>query len=83
METVELSSHATQQEIARRYRSAWEDSQTLLRDNLDVTDASPKDLQDDWTRLQGGEVNGCIGPRSGTTTAGGSAGRRRSKTRTR
>ena len=57
-----LRTPAMQQEIARRYRSAWEDFQTLLRDNLDVvTGAGPKALQDHWTRLQGGEVN----PRQG------------------
>jgi NADPH:quinone reductase-like Zn-dependent oxidoreductase len=57
-----LLTPAMQQEIARRYRSAWEDFQTLLRDNLDVvTGAGPKALQDHWTRLQGGQVN----PRQG------------------
>lgn len=57
-----LRTPAMQQEIARRYRSAWEDFQTLLRDNLDVvTAAGPKALQDHWTRLQGGKVD----PRQG------------------
>jgi NADPH:quinone reductase-like Zn-dependent oxidoreductase len=57
-----LLTPAMQQEIARRYRSAWEDFQTLLRDNLDVvTGAGPKALQEHWTRLQGGEVD----PRKG------------------
>jgi NADPH:quinone reductase-like Zn-dependent oxidoreductase len=57
-----LLTPAMQQEIARRYRSAWEDFKTLLRDNLDVVaGAGPKALQNHWTRLQGGEVN----PRQG------------------
>jgi NADPH:quinone reductase-like Zn-dependent oxidoreductase len=57
-----LLTPAMQQEIARRYRSAWEDFQTLLRDNLDVVSGvGPKALQNHWTRLQGGEVN----PRQG------------------
>jgi hypothetical protein len=57
-----LLTPAMQQEITRRYRSTWEDFQTLLRDNLDVvTGAGPKALQDHWTRLQGGQVN----PRQG------------------
>jgi NADPH:quinone reductase-like Zn-dependent oxidoreductase len=57
-----LLTPAMQQEIAQRYRTAWEDFQTLLRDNLDVViGAGPKALQDHWTRLQGGEVN----PRQG------------------
>jgi NADPH:quinone reductase-like Zn-dependent oxidoreductase len=57
-----LRTPAMQQEIARRYRTAWEDFQLLLRDNLDiVTVAGAKALQDNWTRLQGGEIN----PRQG------------------
>ena len=57
-----LRTPAIQQEIARRYRSVWENFQTLLRDNLNVvTGAGPKALQDHWTRLQGGEVD----PRQG------------------
>jgi NADPH:quinone reductase-like Zn-dependent oxidoreductase len=57
-----LLTPAMQQEIARRYRSAWEDFQTLLRENLDVvTGAGPKALQDHWTRLQAGHLS----PRQG------------------
>jgi NADPH:quinone reductase-like Zn-dependent oxidoreductase len=57
-----LLTPAMQQEIARRYRSAWDDFQTLLRDNLDiVTAAGPKALEEHWIRLQGGSVD----PRQG------------------
>jgi hypothetical protein len=57
-----LLTPAMQQEIARRYRKAWEDFQISLRDNLDVVmGEGPKALQDYWTRLQAGEVN----PRQG------------------
>lgn len=57
-----LLTPAMQQEIKRRYRSAWEDFQTLLRGHLDViTGTGPKALQDHWTRLQRGEVD----PRKG------------------
>ena len=57
-----LRTPGMRQEIARRYHTAWEEFQGLLRDNLDVvTGAGPKALQDHWTRLQGGDVN----PRQG------------------
>jgi NADPH:quinone reductase-like Zn-dependent oxidoreductase len=68
-----LLTPAMQQEIARRYRGAWEDFQTLLRDNLDVVVAAgPNSLQDHWNRLQAGDVN----PRQGVvvTFSAGDAG---------
>lgn len=58
-----LLTPAMQEEIARRYRSAWEDFQAMLHDNLDVvTEVGPQALQDNWIRLHSGDVN----PRQGT-----------------
>jgi hypothetical protein len=57
-----LRTPAMRQEIARRYRNAWEDFQTLLRDNLNVVAVEgPNALQDHWSRLQRGEFD----PRQG------------------
>jgi NADPH:quinone reductase-like Zn-dependent oxidoreductase len=57
-----LLTPAMREEVARRYHSAWENFQALLRDNLDVVvGTGPKALQDHWTRLQAGDVN----PRQG------------------
>jgi NADPH:quinone reductase-like Zn-dependent oxidoreductase len=64
-----LRTPAMQQEIARRYRSAWDDFQNLLHNNLDIiVGVGPKALQDNWARLQGGDVD----PRQGVVITFGS-----------
>jgi hypothetical protein len=66
-----LITPAMQEEVARRYRGAWEDFQTMLRDNLDVVGATgPKALQEQWTRLQAGDVD----PRRGVVVTFPDAG---------